>query len=417
MVQGSKVLMMRFSFLPKLDVKKDPNALLRLFMTTAVVSVIVITSFAGFGFHEVLQRYVIDNAEEDAINVSSALLSEVRDKIVVLHDDGNSGLAIRKDDLPALDRHIRRFLTPFSIVKIKIYSSDRRIVYSTEAKLIGEVDRQNKRLNSALTGEFDSKFERKEEVKDLTDELKFNVDVVETYIPIRDTGKKVIGSFEVYLDVTKYREQSGRALALSLGILLFILVLVFGLSFLLIRKATRDIKQIQEMLKKQTITDPLTGIFNKRQILLMAHKEFSRASRRRKRAVVDGDLGLIMIDIDHFKEVNDTYGHLAGDVLLKELAERISYSLRTYDAVGRFGGDEFLVVLPSANLHETGRVAQKVWTLIREEPFLLEGQRVTVTASVGLAASQEDDTEYVQVLKRADEGVYRAKDAGRDRVA
>jgi diguanylate cyclase (GGDEF)-like protein len=408
--------MMRFRILPKLDMKHDPDALLRLFMAIAVVSMIVIISLAGCGFYEVLQRYVISNAEEDAINVSSALLAEERDKIVASHEDGSFRMEIGTNDMPRLDRHIRRFLAPFSIVKIKIYSADCRIVYSTETKIIGEVNKGNVRLNRALAGYFDSKFERKEKVQDLADELKFNVDVVETYIPIRDKGKKVIGSFEVYLDVTKYRDQARNAVVLSLGILALILGIVFGLSFLLIRKGTRDIKEIQETLREQTITDSLTGIYNKRQILLTAHKEFSRAFRRRKKGLTDVDLGFIMLDIDWFKKVNDSYGHLAGDVLLKELAERISCSLRTYDAVGRFGGEEFLFVLPGSNLDQSRCVAQKIWTLIREAPFMLEGKAVTVTASLGVSASQEDDAEYTQVLKRADDGLYRAKSGGRDRI-
>ena len=407
---------MKLRFLPNLDVKKDPDALLRLFRATAVMSVLVIITFAGFGFHEVLQRYVVSNAEDDAINVSSALLAEVRDKLVAVDANGMSRIDIRTDQMPGLDRHVRRFLAPFSIVKIKIYSPAGRIVYSTEAKIIGEVDSNNVRLNRALDGKFDSKLERKEEVKDLADELKFNVDVVETYIPIRDSGEKVIGSFEVYLDVTKYRHQSRSALLLSLGILTFILVLVFGLSYLLIRKGTKDVKQIQEMLRKQTITDPLTGIFNKRQIHLLAQKEFSRAARRRKRSAPDGDLGFIMIDIDNFKTVNDTFGHLAGDVLLKKFAQRTSSSLRTYDSLGRFGGEEFLVLLPGTNLEQTRLVAQKICALIREKPFMLEGTAVRVTASLGVSASDEGDSQYAEVLKRADEALYRAKSEGRDRV-
>ena len=400
----------------KPDAKQDPDALLRLFLTIAVVSLFVIMSLTGYGFHEVLQRYVVKNAEEDAIEVSSALLAEERDKIVVLHADGESRMQVRPDDMPRLDRHVRGFLAPFGIVKIKIYSDDGVIVYSTEAKLIGKVDRENTRLQRALAGAFDSKLEKKEEVKDLADELKFDVDVVETYIPIRDLDKKVIGSFEVYIDVTKHVTQFRTAVALSLGILGGILVLVFALSFLLVRSRTRDIKEIQEMLRQQSITDPLTSIFNKGQILLRAEMEFSRALRRREKGLSDGDLGFIMLDIDRFKEMNDSYGHLAGDVLLKEFAQRISGSLRTYDAVGRFGGDEFMVVLPGSNLAQSRQVAQKIWTLIRNNPVVLEGKAVTVTASLGVSAAQEGDTEYTQVLKRADEGLYRAKRDGRDRV-
>ena len=407
---------MRFRMFPKVDAKKDPDALLRLFVAIALTSIIVITSLAGFGFHKVLQRYVIDNAEQDAISMSRALLAEQRDKLTALQADGSSRVAVTAGDLQRLDRQLRRFLAPFSIVKIKIYSADYRIVYSTEAQLIGQLDSKNPRLARALAGAFDSKLETKEEVKDLTSELKFDVDVVETYIPIRDKGK-VIGSFEVYIDVTKYREQSQDAAALSMGILAAIQVVVFGVSFLLIRRGTRDLKEIQDVLKRQSMTDSLTGTFNKRQIQVVARKEFSRASRRREKGLPDAELGFIMIDIDRFKEVNDSYGHLAGDILLQAFALRISGSLRGYDSIGRFGGEEFMVVRPGSDLEQTRTVAQKIWALIREEPFTLEGRQIAITASIGVSAVKQGDADYLEVLKRADQRLYDAKSGGRDRVA
>ena len=282
--------------------------------------------------------------------------------------------------------------------------------------MIGQSDRGNLRLANALRGAFDSKLERKEEVKDLARESKFNVDVVETYIPIRDSGGKVIGSFEVYIDVTKYRRESHEAAALSIGILAALLVTVFGISYLLVRRGTKGIKEIQEVLRRQNITDPLTGTFNKRQIELLARKEFSRALRRREKGLADAELGFIMIDIDRFKEVNDGYGHLAGDVLLQAFAERIAGSLRSYDSIGRFGGEEFLVVLPGSDLEQSRAVALKIWSLIREEPFVIEGQTLRLTASIGVSAFESGDADYLQVLKRADQNLYAAKSGGRDRV-
>jgi len=110
---------------------------------------------------------------------------------------------------------------------------------------------------------------------------------VETYIPIRDQNSNVIGSFEIYQDVTQYWQQLGNAMYLFLGILALILLFVFGFSFVLIQKGTRGIKEIQGKMREQAITDSLTGIFNKRQILIAAHKEFSRASRRREKRLPD----------------------------------------------------------------------------------------------------------------------------------
>lgn len=399
----------------KLDIKKHPDALLRLFITTTVISIIVILFLAGTGFYEIMHRFTISNAEEEAISVSSALLAEEAGDIIATHDNGRPYLDIKSDDLPRLDRHLRTFLAPFEIVKIKIYKPDGGIVYSTEPGLIGQVDADNPRLARALAGQYDSHVESKEEVQDLAHELRFDVDVVETYIPIRGADKKVIGSFEIYLDVTKYQDQVHLAVALSIGMLSLILLLVFGSSFLLIRQGTRDLKEMQEMLRTQAITDPLTGLFNKRQILLMIQKEFSRITRKGKRGLPDSEIGCIMIDIDGFKQMNDSYGHLAGDLLLREISERISPCLRAYDAMGRFGGDEFVVILPGSDLDQSRLVAQKIWSLVREEPFQIDGAAVRVTLSLGVSVSQIGDADSSYMVKRADDALYRAKHNGRDR--
>ncbi|WP_224960029.1 GGDEF domain-containing protein [Geomonas subterranea] len=400
---------------PRADAKKDPDSLLRLFVSVALVSIIAITSLAGFAFYRVLQKNVIDSAEDDAIKVSSALSEDERARFTVARKDGTFAVEVSPANFAVLDRDLRKFLSPFDIVKIKIYSSDYRIVYSTEAKLIGEVNRGNYRLARALAGAFDSKLERKEEVKDLADELKFNVDVVETYIPIRARGR-VIGSFEVYIDVTKYRQQTMNAAIMSVGSLCAILMVVFGFSFVLIKSGTNELKETQEVLRKQTLIDGLTGTFNKRQIELIGRREFARALRRREKGLADAEVGFIMIDIDHFKQVNDRYGHLAGDHLLQLFAERVISSLRSYDSVGRFGGEEFLVVLPGSDREQTLSVAHKIWSLIREEPFVVDGNPMRITASAGVANVLQDDDDLLQVLKRADLNLYQAKSGGRDLV-
>lgn len=396
------------------DTKRDPDSLLRLFVSIALLSMVVITSVAGYAFFHLLHRNVIVSAEDDAVKVSQALLENQRKRIISVDGSGNR-VVVAPENLAELDDRLRKFLAPFDIVKIKIYSSDTRIVYSTEPKLIGEMDRGNKRLAHALAGANDSKLERKEEVRDLADERKFKVDVVETYIPIRDQGR-VIGSFEVYIDVTHYRRQSVNAGLLSLASLVAILVVVFGISYFVIRRGTRGLKEIQEVLRKQTITDPLTGTFNKRQIELIGRREFAHALRRREKGISDAGSGFLMIDIDRFKEVNDCYGHLAGDDLLLQFAERIAASLRNYDSLGRFGGEEFLVVLPGSDLAQTRAVAEKILTLIRQKPFTLEGAPLQLTASIGMSTVEEGDDDVMQVLLRADRNLYRAKSGGRDQA-
>lgn len=398
------------------DVKKDPDALLRLFSAAAVLFIVLILCLAGFGFRAALHRYVVSNAEQDAIRVSRAILAEEKEHLTTSSPDGSSTVNVRPEEIPTLDQHLRRFLAPLNIVKIKVYSTDCRITYSTDATIIGMVNKENLRLRKALAGFVDSRLEKKEEVRDLAKEQRFNADVVETYIPVRDNNNKVIGSFEIYRDVTNTWAQFKNAIVMLIGVLFLVLLLVFVLSFLMVQKVTRSVKEIQKTIREQATTDPLTGIPNKRKILHTAEKEFSRACRRRDKGLSDVEIGFIMMDVDRFKEVNDGYGHLAGDLLLKEISGRITDSLRVFDAVGRFGGDEFLVILPGSNLEQTRSVAHKIWMLIREKAFLLEGREVAVTVTLGISTLQSGDTEYTEAVKRADDNLYRAKSEGRDRV-
>ena len=167
--------------------------------------------------------------------------------------------------------------------------------------------------------------------------------------------------------------------------------------------------QYHETIYRMTIVDGLTGIHNKRFLLDTLEREIPRARRHQR------PLGLVMFDIDHFKKINDTFGHLAGDFVLKELAQLVKNRLRPDDVLGRYGGEEFAVVLPETDL-EGGRViAEELRTLIEAHAFLFEQERIQVTCSLGVAIVDED-SDVLGFLKAADERLYAAKRGGRNRV-
>jgi len=291
----------------KLDVMENPDDLFRFFIATTVTSIIVILFLVGLVFHGFLNRYVLKDAENESVRIAKAVLAEEIDKIITTSRDSTVYIDVKSGDIPRLDKHLRKLLSAFEIVKIKIYTPDTKVVFSTDMKIIGELDPLNIRLNRALAGQYDSHVEKKEMVRDLADEQKLNVDVVESYIPITDKYNKVIGSFEVYVDVTEYSNQVHLAVVSSVCISAFTLFVVFGFAFFLVNKETKSVKKLQEILRIQAITDPLTGIFNKRQIILLIEIELSRLMRERKGVLSDSQLGCIMIDIDKFKQINDTY--------------------------------------------------------------------------------------------------------------
>ncbi len=159
------------------------------------------------------------------------------------------------------------------------------------------------------------------------------------------------------------------------------------------------------------ITDSLTGLFNRRHLFVLAEREFERAQR------YEHPLAIMMLDLDFFKRVNDTYGHAIGDHVLCMLAERCLENLREVDILGRYGGEEFVVLLPETNLASAGKVAERLCQLIGGEPVETDKGPVSVTVSLGVAPLDEDCASFDALLERADQALYLAKEKGRDQVA
>ncbi|HEY5629892.1 MAG TPA: diguanylate cyclase, partial [Candidatus Limnocylindrales bacterium] len=158
--------------------------------------------------------------------------------------------------------------------------------------------------------------------------------------------------------------------------------------------------------------DPLTGIANRQAVLTRLEDELSRATRYRR------SLSVVMVDLDHFKRLNDTYGHEAGDMVLQEVAARLAASIRSTDLVGRFGGEEFLLVLPETDADAAATMAEKLRRIVAGTHVRLpEGHDVTVTLSAGVAGSHGDHLPRLDVLVRhADGALYSAKALGRNTV-
>jgi two-component system, cell cycle response regulator len=171
-------------------------------------------------------------------------------------------------------------------------------------------------------------------------------------------------------------------------------------------------------LLRSGLTDFLTGFHNRRYLHARLREELARAQRMR------ASLVCLMIDVDHFKRINDQYGHLAGDAVLREVAQRIDAEMRNSDTGARFGGDEFAMVLSEANLAEGEKVAARVLRAVRSEPIAIGSTAAeSVTLSIGVAAARpgsgtrDHKVLAERLIAEADAALYRAKSAGRNRVA
>jgi len=171
-----------------------------------------------------------------------------------------------------------------------------------------------------------------------------------------------------------------------------------------------ELKKRELELKHLSRTDHLTGIGNRRDFLSELKDAYDKARRSQ------GRLSVLLIDADHFKTVNDTYGHAAGDEVLKQLAQLIKDELRPMDGVFRYGGEEFAVLLPNTSIGGAFSTAERIRCSVRSHRFEIEQHSLNVTISIGVTQGDERDVHHELALARADDALYEAKDRGRDRV-
>jgi diguanylate cyclase (GGDEF)-like protein len=165
-----------------------------------------------------------------------------------------------------------------------------------------------------------------------------------------------------------------------------------------------------EEIYRMTIVDGLTGVHNKRYFLEFLEREMARCMRYGR------PLSLVMFDIDHFKAINDSHGHLTGDHVLKEIARRLASRIRREELLARYGGEEFAAVLPETGHPGAMEFGEQIRQLVGREPFEFEGDRLPVTISVGISVLEGQPLDGPAFIKLADENLYRAKRTGRNRV-
>jgi diguanylate cyclase (GGDEF)-like protein len=167
----------------------------------------------------------------------------------------------------------------------------------------------------------------------------------------------------------------------------------------------------REAMRRQATRDALTSTYNHAAILEILEREMARARRE------NSHVGVVLGDLDHFKRVNDTHGHLAGDAVLRTISERAATAMRPYDLIGRYGGEEFLVVLPGCDESATLKVCERIRSRIAESPVAHEGGILFVSLSLGATVFTPPHTvSAMALLRAADKALYRAKGAGRNRV-
>ncbi|MBE0504304.1 MAG: diguanylate cyclase [Desulfuromonadales bacterium] len=187
------------------------------------------------------------------------------------------------------------------------------------------------------------------------------------------------------------------------------LTLLLGSTYIMLNTLGNKLDTVQGALLEASIRDELTGLHNRRYLMTRFNEEFERARRK------GTTLGLLMMDIDHFKVVNDNYGHPAGDEVLRSVGQILASMLRDYDVGGRYGGEEFAVVLAETTPADMVRLAERIREVIETREDHGNATGIHITISIGVAVLNDTDTTET-LLQRADSALYRAKDEGRNRT-
>ncbi len=221
----------------------------------------------------------------------------------------------------------------------------------------------------------------------------------------------ILGAVSISIPIQDLLTETRQTRLIILFSAISLIGFLIAITYFMTLRLAKDLKAAQVRLQTMALTDVLTGLNNRRQVMARLEEEFQRAVR------LGESICLISLDIDHFKRINDTYGHPFGDLVLKRVAERMQGSVRPYDIVGRIGGEEFIIVAPASPCDEAVSLADRIIAAISRETIAEGRNRVTVTISAGVAVISPNDTGVDDLLRRADRALYQAKAEGRNRVA
>ena len=315
--------------------------------------------------------------------------------------DLKSGLT--PTQIAVLDRELHAVVAGKRVARIKVWNRSNRVVYASDHKIIGHVFPDDDNLDTAFAGSTAS------EVSDLRKAENANDrsfgKLLEVYTPLRFTESgSPAGAFELYLPYKPIAAAIAHDTMRLYWLLAGGLALLYLALFRIVAGASTRLRRQATENEYLALHDTLTGLPNRS----LFHERASRAILSAQRT--DVSVALVLLDLDRFKEVNDTLGHPNGDLLLQEIGGRLRASLRESDTVARLGGDEFGLLLPTVTDEEDAlRVAEKVRAELRR-PFELQGVRLDLEASVGIALYPKHGNDVDTLLQRADVAMYLAKD-------
>lgn len=310
----------------------------------------------------------------------------------------------------------RSFLNDYvlseDILKIKLWNKKGQVIYSDDQRLIGKTFPIKEDLAEALEGEANSEIvDTKDADENKLDKGQFE-QAVETYVPVAPKGsKEVVGSYEVYLSLKPVISAVNRVRLLVFSGLLalyVLLVLIVRWASAMLISQYKKLMEFSNLMRSKAITDELTGLFNRRYFDQKLADEFRRALRYGR------PLSIILLDIDHFKSVNDELGHQVGDQILEKTGALINANLRNVDYAARYGGEEFALIMPETEGQNALIVAErlrKAYTSILKE---YRSDELPLTISLGVAEYPSSASTSDDLIAHSDVALYYSKNKGRN---
>ncbi|OUR68541.1 hypothetical protein A9Q77_09190 [Marinomonas sp. 42_23_T18] len=375
--------------------------LVRLIQLCVVLIAIGTPVIESHFIHPAFIKLIVQNTESEAIRTAHRL------QRIVLEDYQGGKLLVSNRTIEQL----KEAEVDYGLWKSKIFSHDGEVLYSSHEKDIGSLNRHSYFHNQVASGNNFTKLVQKDNMT--LEGQRVELDVVETYIPMM-VGDNFIGAFELYYDISQRREAIDAhmewvdKMLLLLSSIAIFTAFVIGIGYKKVQKIREEYElELIEMATK----DKLTNLYNRRSFesrLMQDIQDYQEFQT---------ELSVIIFDVDHFKFVNDTYGHQAGDCVLTLLADVAKKSIRKNDIIARYGGEEFIILLPNTGKNGAKVIAEELRNAVQNTAYDASTYKILVTISLGVACICDVKSPNLdKLIKHADDALYRAKHNGRNQV-
>jgi len=351
--------------------------------------------------HPAFIKLIVQNTESEAIRTAHRL------QRIVLEDYQDGKLVVSSRTI----RQLKEAEVDYDLWKSKIFNHDGEVLYSSHEKDIGSLNRHSYFHNQVANGNSFAKLVKKD--SSTLEGQMIERDVVETYIPMMKNGN-FIGAFELYYDISNRREALDShmdwvdKMLLLLSSIAIFAAFVIGLGYKRVQKIREEYElELIEMATK----DKLTNLYNRRSFESRLIQDIQHYQE------FQTELSVIIFDVDHFKFVNDTYGHQAGDCVLTLLADVAKKSIRKNDIIARYGGEEFIILLPNTGKNGAKVIAEELRQAVQDTAYDASTYKILITISLGVACICDVKSPNLdKLIKHADDALYHAKHNGRNQV-